>query len=605
MTQSWGSHPQFKVETEGTEFKEVSTIQVTRPENNVSFAVITVNDYKSKSFEGVFDALNSLEISFRYKDKTDTWTKVFKGTIETVKPHLSVERGEILEVAAWGLGQALIDTHCNTSYGKEGKKQTTDTPREIWVDIILSYVNKSFEGDNTGYYIDHIPISNIHPELSITNITSPYFDNFTLINRVCDLVNAHVGTGSASCHWFVDPTHKLYMDTIGNHEHNASGWPTYWGGSEAASTIEVAKDMIVYDFRKNVSEYANKILLCSDLRKPGWDSWTEGRASEWGYFSGNGLGVHNITDEASVKIVGDHSIRLEAKGIYHFRWPGSGSAAWEFDNIGSKNKSPFINFYVRRNAAFALIRFCLHTDNTNYFYRTITSDIADANKWYQFSFPVGKWWRNWLDKTEFLWSTYLNPSWDNINFLSFELSQINDNKYVYVDDLHFSGKIIREAYDSTAISNNNEYQKVIRNDMALDDSMKASDDSGTAARLAYAELLRRKQTPIVGMIQIPGAVDILPGQLVRIHACKKSDGDFRINKDFRIKELKHIFAKSPTGFRTILNLTDDLKNSHAFGVPTAHSLLMKYAGALGHAEARDLKGSGIDIEIPRLSKNYA
>jgi len=57
--------------------------------------------------------------------------------------------------------------------------------------------------------------------------------------------------------------------------------------------------------------------------------------------------------------------------------------------------------------------------------------------------------------------------------------------------------------------------------------------------------------------------------------------------------------------KTIWNVTDDITNSHAFAAPTAYSLLMEYAGALGHAEARDLKGSGIDTLIPRLTKSYA
>lgn len=65
-----------------------------------------------------------------------------------------------------------------------------------------------------------------------------------------------------------------------------------------------------------------------------------------------------------------------------------------------------------------------------------------------------------------------------------------------------------------------------------------------------------------------------------------------------------IIAGSPIGFRTIVSLTTDVKNTHAFGVPNQYSLLKKYAGALGHSEARDLKGGTLDDLIPRLSKNY-
>lgn len=154
---------------------------------------------------------------------------------------------------------------------------------------------------------------------------------------------------------------------------------------------------------------------------------------------------------------------------------------------------------------------------------------------------------------------------------------------------------------------------MIRNDVAVDGTLKASDDAGLAARIARAELLRRAQTPIVGMIRIPMTATLLPGQTVHIHACLKkgynlTDANaFKIDKDFRVKELRHIIGQGARygRFETQLNLTDDVTNSHAFGAATQQSLLMEYAGALGHAEARDLKGSGIDPLIPRLSKAYA
>jgi len=94
---------------------------------------------------------------------------------------------------------------------------------------------------------------------------------------------------------------------------------------------------------------------------------------------------------------------------------------------------------------------------------------------------------------------------------------------------------------------------------------------------------------------------------VRIKACQQSSGTYRIDKDFRVKELRHIIGAGAryNGFETQLNLTDDVTNTHAFGVPTQQSLLFQYVGALGHAEARDLKSSGIDHTISRLTKAYA
>jgi len=67
----------------------------------------------------------------------------------------------------------------------------------------------------------------------------------------------------------------------------------------------------------------------------------------------------------------------------------------------------------------------------------------------------------------------------------------------------------------------------------------------------------------------------------------------------RIKELTHHVSKE--GYVTHVNLTSDLWNTHAVGIPSAWGILMDHAGALGHAEARDLKASGIDTGIPRLT----
>jgi len=69
-----------------------------------------------------------------------------------------------------------------------------------------------------------------------------------------------------------------------------------------------------------------------------------------------------------------------------------------------------------------------------------------------------------------------------------------------------------------------------------------------------------------------------------------------------VKEVRHQFTAR--GASTVLNLTDDTTNSHAFAAPDQMSLLLEYAGALGHAEAKNLKVSGIDFEIPRLTKSY-
>jgi len=606
LTQSWGSHPSFKVETSGETFiNEASlSMQISRMENNVSYVVLQVTDYKSKNFEAVFDALNALDVSLRYG--SDSWTKVFSGTISTVSPTLKLPQGEVLEVSCWGKGNALAKTHCDTSYGLESQNPTLETPKEIWDDLVDNYINKSFGGDATGYAITKTKIADIRNGLDILNITSPYQDCFTILNRVCDVVTAYVGgLGVASCHWFVDPDANLFINTIGDHENDASGWPTYWNSSQADSTIEVSQDMILYDFRKNVEEYANKIVLCSALRKPGYDYFTENQSALWD------TTACTLTDDAATKIVGTHSLKMEPSNLIDdmLAWYPSGKdAAWDFTKCGSVQTIPQVSFYARRDqdlGSTSGIR--MATDDANYFFIIpLTNYITAQDEWIAMNFPIGPYWN--LETNEgrrFRWAESGSPDWSDIDYIMFRKPSQSQTGTLWIDDLHFTGKIIREAYDSTAITNNDEYQKVIRNDIAVNDTIKASDDSGTAARLAYAELLRRMRRPTVAIIQTPLAIDILPGQLVHTHACKKSDNTFRIDKDLRIKEIQHIIRPEPEGFSTTLNLTDDVYSTHAFGAPTRASILAKYAGALGHGQARDLKGSGIDILIPRLSKNYA
>ncbi len=363
--------------------------------------------------------------------------------------------------------------------------------------------------------------------------------------------------------------------------------------------------MILYDFQDTIEDYANKVVLCSALRKPAYDYWSEIDVTGWDHTA-----VQIEVDlQNSPVIVGSNSLRAYCPpgggGAGYYWYPSSQDAAWDFTKCGSEKTIPSINFYGRRNDTLQAwsLSLCTNAVDTFSLVRNINTDLANVDEWYHFSIPIGPYYDRAEDVTDLKWTENNNPDWADIDYIEFALQTTANTRYVYIDDLHFKGRIVREAYDSSEIdATNREHQKTLRMDTAVDDSMKQADDTGTAARLAYAELLRRVQTPIVGLIRIPGAPTLLPGQTLYIQACQQSSGSYRIQKDMRVKELKHIFDAQ--GFRTILNLTDDVMNSHAIGVPTAYSLLKEYAGALRHSEARDLKGSGIDNQISRLSVAY-
>jgi len=494
-------------------------------------------------------------------------------------------------------------------------------------DLITEHINKIFGvavGGGADWGITN-KVDNVHAGLSVTFLDSQYFDNFVNINRVCDLVSSWAAAQvpvEPSVHWFVDPSSNLYMKEM-DADHSDGNWDQYWGGTEAvdpgtqaSSTITVARDMILYGFKKNVEEYANHIVLSSKLRLPSEDYWTEdnGGAALWG--------VDNaVVSNSATHIVGSHSLLIEptdnvldAEAYY----PAGENAGWDITHAGSEKTVPCLSFYIRKNASVTFANLALFTtDHDNdYFYLNGIDALMGANNVFEhYLYPIGPY-ANLVDEHRDVWGEAGAPDWTDINGIEFTINSATTQSDLYVDDLHISGVVVREAKDAAEIAANKTHMRFIRNDTAVNDTLTegtpGTTDTGTAARLAYAELLRRSQTPIVGIIQIPLAVDILPGQKVHIHACLKKGykltdtGAFRIDKDFRVKEIKHVIggAARYNGFETQLNLTDDVHNTHAFGAPTAYSLLKQHAGALGHSEARNLKGAAIDNLIPRLSESY-
>jgi len=301
-------------------------------------------------------------------------------------------------------------------------------------------------------------------------------------------------------------------------------------------------------------------------------------------------------------------------------YPAGFDADWDFTKCGSSDTIPHVDFYARRSDSLGPLNrfFFTSTDETQdrYYLDDLDNYITAVDEWFHLSIPIGPYYSVDDETRRFRWVDDGGAfDWADVKGLGFffDCGGFAGDIRLYIDDIHLNGKVIREAYSSADITAKGlEKQRVIRNDVAVDDTIKASDDSGTAAQLAYAELLRRMQSPLVATIQTPLAPTILPGQTVHIHACLKKGyklmdaSALRIDKDFRVKEIRHLIGPLAkyNGFETRWNLTDDVTNSHAFSVPTAYSLLKRYAGALGHAEARNLKGSGIDTLIPRLTIDY-
>lgn len=629
MSQPWRPLPQFKLECSGKTYINTKgfDIQLVLPENNISYIVLNVADYQNKLYVDVFDAFDTLDLSLS-DDGGSNWTKRFSGPICTTAPGIS-PKGEILQVAAWGQGIALDATHCNTSYGLESAdNHALQSPKNVLDDLITNHINKSFDGSNTNWSITN-KIEDIHNTMDVTYLNSNYDSNFVVINRLADLVTAwgqdtSVPRSEPGFHWLVDPSGNLYAKEI-DADHSDGNWDHYWGGTQgidpgtqASSTIVVKADMLVYDFKKNVDEYANNVVLASQFRKPSEDLWCENGGAGRGSALWDKTDL-NLTDDAVTYKVGSHSILFDlsiANGLEEAWIPVAKNAAWDLSVIGSRYTRSALNFWAYvpngSTAGAGTTAVNLFTNAANYFtcLANMNSYITDVDRWTYISLQVGP------DQGELMGSRTDGfsigagaPDWTDINWIQFSFP-FDVGIDLYIDDLHFSGMIVREAKDTSEITANNEYQKIILNNAAVNDTLTSgtvgTTDQGTAAQLAYAELLRRSRTARVGVIRIPLALSILPGQTVHIHACEKSDGSYRIDTDMRVKEIRHIIGSSASygGFETQLNLTDDVTNSHAFGAPSLYKLLKQYAGALGHSEARDLKGGALDNLIPRLTETY-
>jgi len=405
------------------------------------------------------------------------------------------------------------------------------------------------------------------------------------------------------------------MTTVGNHHAGAvsNGWTTYYGGSQAKATLEQGLDFISFNLQKLMPE-ANYIIYYGVWRRPsGGDGWTEGNAANWLIEDAappNNGSIIVLSDDASVHQVGSKSLAAintsdPPVGIGYYSWPHNKAAAWNF-NIGTNIKIPFLSFWVRTSdwaVGQWYVRLC--TDSSNYFEYYLTPDLTVSDTWYYYHCPIGKYWTQAGNRspTNFSWTVAGSPNWANINYIQFKLHGGADI-YQYVDGLYFGDiPVCRVAKNSTNITNNKLRFKLINDDVGKDDSLNASDDSGVIAQLAKAELLRCQTTPIVGSIAVAFIKDLLPGQLLHIHAKKTASGSFNINEDMRVTKIEHVFNKS--GFLTNPTLTDDLINANVRQSFTEINTVLKaIRPEWQDRQASSIKAGTVDTTVPILEKDY-
>lgn len=583
---------------------------VVRPVNAVSYATISANDLDGKNYIENIDLFDTLDI---YMDWSSGTTKVFSGIIEKIGPQSSLN-GIILNAEARGLGRALLLTHCNTQYGLESSGGIED-PDDIWKDLLTNYVEKTFGGAATGYTITDTFINNRTSVPDINFLNSAYRNNFDLIKEVIQIRQANEGHATASDQFFVDTSGNLRIKAVD--ESQNPGWMKWWRGTTAAeSTITEGYNVTVSDFNKTAQDFANKVVYCGALRKPSYDYWTENNSVSWGsddctvtFDAGGGGG------EPASPVVGTNMLKVASgiDGTCYAYFPNTADAAWDFTKIGAIDNPPRINFQLACNDISDAVQIGVNLVTTrggvsDYNYvdsaaaRNLQNELTADSEWKFISLPIGPYAEKYYERNiTYHWSDN-SGDWSTINCVEFQFDGTADRDVIFIDDLHFSGKIVRAAYNQTSITAYDEVQSVIVDDTAHDDSMKQADDSGTCALLAKGELMRKQTLPIIGQITMAkGIEDILPGQMIHIHARKKLDGSYRIDSDFRVTKIVHAF--STAGFSSTLDVTSDVLSSFPKSIPDQAAVISKY-GLMGHRDAKNLKVAGLDVLVPQLIVNY-
>jgi hypothetical protein len=611
------SHPQFKVTvTHGGsdytyESRVCNPIRIKHRESNYSTAELTVENQYSQKYLGEIQKFDVIQIWFKVNPwESFTVTPQFGGIIRQVNPACGGSDA-LLGVICKGYGSALEDTNCNREYGLESKNSSLHHIKLVAEDLVDNMINKSLgSADNTGYAITKTKIADIASATAIKYINNPYRANIDVVDVLCDLSCA-IGTGAtAGAHWIVDNAKNLIINTIGAHE-NTAEWPDWWNTDQSGSTLTQGIDFLDYAVLDKAEEFANKVVLVTDFRRPSFDYWTEdsGGSALWG-----NDGLTSVTDSNTQFVVGSHSLKLTPNGANagYAYYPSTENSAWDITKWGSERVVPRLNFYywkgngVTETTTYVIL---FKTDHkTDYFY-TKFSDTEylgydTHNKWLNVSIPIGPYWKTSDVTKPLMWieSGVTSADWANINGICFFTSLAGANGEIYIDDLHFSGKLIRSAKDSTNITANKEVQKVLIARNSMDDSCIASDDSGFAARIAYSELLRRTADPKTIVFKVPLKPQMMAGQKLHVHAEKKMDGNYRIDLTTRIIEVIHEVQENMA--TSTITATSDLKNTRPINIPDQYAMMQENM-FLNSNEAKNIRAGGeVDLLIPILEKDY-
>lgn len=588
-------------------YPSVEKADVKRVENGFDTATVYIGDTQTTSYGSQAAAGDAITLQAR--DGAGAYTTIFSGIIRVCLPSLDSKGApQYLVLKCDGAGYGLAETLCGQEYGVDSRNPTYDTIGEIvgagdaGVGILHSWVNHYLGAIGASGYAYTSDLEAMTG--TINYISFPYKPANRCIDDLCDLVTAirqgaayhpdHVGP-----HWIVDTDSMLRMKLINGTQ---AGWTQYYGNSAAAATLVQGTDFEAMEFQ-DLDPEANCVLFYGGWRRPSnGDLWTEGGSGLWDHTA-----AHIEVADSATAIVGAQSIQIDSPdGSNGYAWiPAARTAGWDFTSIGTEKNIPTLNWYARVNDnTFGLGMIMMLTGGADLYYYDFTSAFTANDTWYHFSLPIGTFYNfNIEEKTTPKWIKNAAADWGNINSITFYFGG-SIGKYLLIDGLHMGGaSVCRVAKNSTSITAKKLRTRIIVDDVGKDDSLKASDDSGLMAQVAYSELLRLQTTPKVGTVTTPMIRDLLAGQWLHIHALTNSAGTFMVNEDMRVTELHHSVSKE--GFWTTSQVTNDLTNTHARKrYDDINKVQAAFRPEWQDRQAASLKAHGIDINILRLEKDY-
>jgi hypothetical protein len=425
-------------------------------------------------------------------------------------------------------------------------------------------------------------------------------------------------------HWIVQydssiGQNRLLVAPVGNHSVYGANNSCYikdkWDDTCPLNPIVVKEDMIHSNFKTEIP-LANVILVAGKFIHPKDDVWTE-KLEGWNYQKGNvggfiaptvDLSLNNTT---TVKGVSSLQFRIGLNWLNQVWAILYRPFTVDLTKLVSTNIPAFINMQIYGNMHGEEIKLRLYcnTSAPQLTYNGSTYDclgsyfeydlslhlpINAQEKWHKIEVPVTS--KDLSNvQQEGVWtahndSGYSAPTWNNIKWLliwvkTYQGPLLGEVDNWLFDDMCIVGSLIRGAYTSdcgqTSIDNCTigcikHYgirTYTIKDSLAQTDNLDPNDNNSTLSQIALYELLRHRIPRTTASIQIPLYPSIKAGQIVRIKYNQLDNGTYVIDTNFRITKVTHQY--SVEGAKTILEITDDVRNSLPISTTDPYTVLLR------------------------------